>query len=53
MIVPTYTYTATASVVCHVGATLKFVDVQKDSLEMDYEALENMITEKNKSKLFL
>lgn len=48
VIVPTYTYTATASVVCHVGATLKFVDVQKDSLEMDYEALENMITEKTK-----
>lgn len=48
VIVPTYTYTATASVVCHVGATLKFVDVQKDSLEMDYEALLNMITEKTK-----
>lgn len=48
VIVPAYTYTATASVVCHVGATLKFVDVQKDSLEMDYEALENMITEKTK-----
>lgn len=48
VIVPTYTYTATASVVCHVGATLKFVDVQKDSQEMDYEALENMITEKTK-----
>lgn len=48
VIVPIYTYTATASVVCHVGATLKFVDVQKDSLEMDYEALENMITEKTK-----
>lgn len=48
VIVPSYTYTATASVVCHVGATLKFVDVQKDSLEMDYEALENMITEKTK-----
>lgn len=48
VIVPAYTYTATASVVCHVGATLKFVDVQKGSLEMDYEALENMITEKTK-----
>lgn len=48
VIVPAYTYTATASVVCHVGATLKFVDVQKDSLEMDYDALENMITEKTK-----
>ena len=48
VIVPAYTYTATASVVCHVGAALKFVDVQKDSLEMDYDALENMITEKTK-----
>lgn len=49
VIVPAYTYTATASVVCHVGAALKFVDVQKDSLEMDYDALENMITEKTKA----
>lgn len=47
-IVPAYTYTATASVVCHVGATLKLVDVQKDSLEMDYAALEDAITEKTK-----
>lgn len=47
-IVPAYTYTASASVVCHVGATLKLVDVQKDSLEMDYEALEDAITEKTK-----
>lgn len=48
VIVPAYTYTATASVVCHVGATLVMVDVQKDSLEMDYDALENAITEKTK-----
>ncbi len=48
VIVPAYTYTASASVVCHVGATLKFVDVQKDSLEMDYDALEEAITEKTK-----
>lgn len=47
-IVPAYTYTASASVVCHVGATLKLVDVQKDSLEMDYAALEDAITEKTK-----
>lgn len=47
-IVPAYTYTASASVVCHVGATLKLVDVQKDSLEMDYTALEDAITEKTK-----
>ena len=43
-----YTYTASASVVCHVGATLKFVDTQKDSLEMDYDQLEEAITEKTK-----
>lgn len=43
-----YTYTATASVVCHVGAKLILVDCQKDSLEMDYEALEEAITEKTK-----
>lgn len=43
-----YTYTASASVVCHVGATLKLIDTQVDSLEMDYEALEKAITEKTK-----
>lgn len=47
-IVPAYTYTATASVVCHVGATLKFVDIGKDSPEPDYDALEAAITEKTK-----
>lgn len=48
VIVPAYTYTATASVVCHVGAKLVFVDVQKDSLEMDYDKMETAITEKTK-----
>lgn len=48
VIVPAYTYTATASVVCHVGAKLKIVDIQKDSLEMDYDALEKAITERTK-----
>lgn len=48
IIVPAYTYTATASVVCHVGAKLVMVDVQKDSLEMDYDKLEDAITEKTK-----
>lgn len=47
-IVPAYTYSASASVVCHVGAVLRFVDVQPDSLEMDYDALESMINEKTK-----
>ena len=49
VIVPAYTYTASASVVCHVGATLKMVDCQKNSLEMDYDALEKAITEKTKA----
>ena len=40
--------TASASVVCHVGAKLVLVDVKKDSLEMDYDALEKAITEKTK-----
>lgn len=48
VVVPAYTYTATASVVCHVGAKLVLVDVQKDSLEMDYDKLEAAITEKTK-----
>lgn len=48
VIVPAYTYTASASVVCHVGATLKLIDSQADSLEMDYDALEKAITDKTK-----
>ena len=48
VIVPTYTYTATASVVQHVGAKIVFVDSQKDSVEMDYDQLEQAITEKTK-----
>lgn len=48
VIVPAYTYTATASVVCHVGAKLVMVDVQEDSLDMDYAQLEKAITGKTK-----
>lgn len=48
VIVPAYTYTASASVVCHVGANLILVDCQENSLEMDYDALETAITEKTK-----
>ena len=48
VIVPAYTYTATASVVCHVGAKLVMVDIQPDSLEMDYDQLEAVITENTK-----
>ena len=49
VIVPAYTYTASASVVCHVGAKLVLVDVQKNSLEMDYDAVENAINEYTKA----
>ena len=48
VVVPAYTYTASASVVCHVSAKLVLVDCQENSLEMDYDALENAITEKTK-----
>lgn len=49
VITSAYTYTASASVVCHVGAKLILVDTQKDSLEMDYEALSLAITDKTKA----
>ncbi|MBO5459341.1 MAG: DegT/DnrJ/EryC1/StrS family aminotransferase [Lachnospira sp.] len=49
VIVPAYTYTASASVVCHVGATLKLVDVAPGSFHLDYDALETMITENTKA----
>lgn len=48
VVVPAYTYTATASVVLHVGAKLVMVDSQNDSVEMDYDQLEKAITEKTK-----
>lgn len=49
VLVPAYTYTATASAVIHTGATVKFIDSQKDSVEMDYDAMEAAITEKTKA----
>lgn len=48
VIVPAYTYTASASVVCHVGATLVLVDCQENSYEMDYDKLEQAITSSTK-----
>lgn len=48
VIVPAYTYTATASVTQHVGCKLVLVDSQKDSVEMDYDKLAAAITEKTK-----
>ena len=55
VIVPAYTYTATASAAIHCGATVKFIDVQKDGdpvthmPEIDYDQLEAMITPKTKA----
>ena len=49
VIVPAYTYTASAEIVCHVGARLIFIDSQPDSLEMDYDAVEKSITDKTKA----
>ena len=49
VITSAYTYTASASPVCHVGAKLVLVDVSKDGYEMDYDALENAITGKTKA----
>lgn len=49
VIVPAYTYTASASVVCHVGAKLVLVDCQKDSFEMDYDRMADAITENTKA----
>ena len=49
VITSAYTYTASASVICHVGAKVVLVDTQKESLEMDYAALERAITAKTKA----
>lgn len=49
VITSAYTYTASASVVEHIGATLILVDTKPESYEMDYEALANVITEKTKA----
>ena len=48
VITPAYTYTATASVTCHVGAKVVMVDTAPDSFEMDYDKLADAITEKTK-----
>ncbi|WP_448789126.1 DegT/DnrJ/EryC1/StrS family aminotransferase [Bacteroides graminisolvens] len=48
VIMPAYTYTASASVVAHIGATIVMVDSQKDNVEMDYEKLADAITERTK-----
>lgn len=48
VIVPAYTYTASASVTQHIGCKLVLVDSQKDCVEMDYDKLAEAITEKTK-----
>lgn len=48
VITSAYTYTASASVVCHVGAKLVLVDTAPDSYEMDYKKLEKAVTERTK-----
>lgn len=49
VITSAYTYTASCSVICHVGATPVIVDTAKDSFEMDYSKLEKSITSKTKA----
>lgn len=49
VITSAYTYTASASVVCHIGAKLVLVDTHKDSFEMDYNKLADAINEKTKA----
>jgi dTDP-4-amino-4,6-dideoxygalactose transaminase len=49
VIVPAYTYTASASVIAHVGAKIVMIDCQKDCLEMDYDAVEKAINERTKA----
>ena len=48
VIVPAYTYTATCSVICHVGAKPVIVDIAEDSYELDYDKLDDVINEKTK-----
>ena len=49
VITSAYTYTASASVIDHVGATIVMVDTAKGSFEIDYDAIENAITERTKA----
>ena len=49
VITSAYTYTASASVIAHVGAKIVLIDTQKESLEMDYDALEAAINERTKA----
>lgn len=48
VITSAYTYTASASVVCHVGAKLVLADIDKDGFNIDYDKVASLITEKTK-----
>ena len=48
VIVPAMTYTASCSIIDHVGARPVMIDIQEDSFEMDYDQLESAITKQNK-----
>ena len=49
VITSAYTYTASASVIDHVGATIVFADVAKDSFHIDYDSIPDLITERTKA----
>ena len=49
VILPAYTYTATASAVCHVGAKPVMVDCMPNSIQMDYDKLYDLINERTKA----
>lgn len=49
VLVPAYTYTASASAAIHTGAIVRFIDCQENSLEMDYDRMEAAISEKTKA----
>ena len=49
VLVSAYTYTASASVICHVGATPVLIDTGRDSFQMDYDRMASKITKKTKA----
>lgn len=53
VLVPAYTYTASASAAIHTGAIVRFIDCQENSLEMDYDRMEAAITEKTKAVILV
>ncbi|MDE5618077.1 MAG: DegT/DnrJ/EryC1/StrS aminotransferase family protein, partial [Clostridia bacterium] len=49
VITSAYTYTASASVIAHVGAKIVLCDIGKEGFEIDYDAVEKLITPKTKA----